>query len=74
MPALSLNVSIGILAAALVVAAFAIWQGRLDYLKRIRGVPWLAVQFVAAAILLMMAAHIIALLTGVDFPGRGGVF
>lgn len=67
-----LDVSTGILVGALAVAGFANWQLRRDYLKRIHGVPWLAVQFVAAAILLLMAAHIVSLLTGIELKGRGG--
>ena len=67
-----LQTSIAILIGAFAVAAFANWQLRRDYLHRIRGVPWFAVQFVFVAILLTMAAHIISLLTGIDMPGRGG--
>lgn len=62
----SLAVSVSVLVAALLVAAFANYQLRRDYIHRIRGVPWFGVQFVAAAICLVMTAHLVSLLTGHD--------
>jgi hypothetical protein len=35
-------------------------------------VPWLAVQFVAAAAILVFAAHLITLLSGHHFSSRNG--
>ena len=67
-----LELSIAILVGALAIAGLANWQLRRDYLHRIRGVPWFAVQFVSAAVALMMAAHIVSLLTGIELKGRGG--
>lgn len=62
----SLTVSIAVLVGALAVAGFANWQLRRDYLHRIRYVPWFALQFVAVAIALAIAAHLVTLLTGHD--------
>jgi hypothetical protein len=62
----SLMVSVSILVVALLAAGFANYQLRRDYIKRIRGVPWFGVQFVAAAICLVMTAHLVTLLTGHD--------
>lgn len=60
----SLLLSFSVFVVALMVAAFANYQLRRDYIDRIKGVPWFAVQFVAAAICFVMAAHVISLLTG----------
>ena len=51
-------VSISALLAALGVAILANIQMRLPYERRIRGVPWLGLQFVAVVIvLIMMVGH-----------------
>jgi hypothetical protein len=49
-------------------AALANWQMRRPFNRRwLPVVPWLGVQFVAVAVLLVMAAHLISLLTGHPF-------
>jgi hypothetical protein len=60
-------VSISALLAALGVAILANVQMRLPYERRIRGVPWLGLQFVAVVIVLVMMIHIVTLLVGHDF-------
>jgi multisubunit Na+/H+ antiporter MnhE subunit len=68
MPMPSLTATIASLVVALAVAAFANWQMRRPFDKRfLPVVPWLAVQFLAAVIVLIMAAHLISLLTGKSF-------
>jgi hypothetical protein len=56
------------LAVAFGCAALANWQMRRPFERRwLPVVPWLGVQFVAVAVLLVMAAHLISLLTGHPF-------
>ncbi|HWA46836.1 MAG TPA: hypothetical protein VG742_01110 [Dongiaceae bacterium] len=60
-----LTATIVALAIALAIAAFANWQMRRPFDKRfLPVVPWLGVQFVAATVFLVMAAHLMSLLTG----------
>lgn len=59
-------VSLSILVIALGVAVLANLQMRRPYERRIHGVPWLALQFVAIAICFVMTAHLISLLMGHD--------
>lgn len=68
----SLELTLALMIAALLVAAFANWQLRRPFLERIRLVPWFAVQFVAVAIALVMAAHLVTLLTGQPLVSRRG--
>jgi hypothetical protein len=68
-----LELSLAIFLIALAIGGLANWQLRRDYLHRIRGVPWFGVQFVAAAICLVIAAHLVTLMTGHDLhSSRGG--
>lgn len=68
-----LSTSIVVLLVALAIAGLANWQLRRDYLQRIRGVPWIAVQFLAVAVALVIAAHLVTLVTGHDLhSSRGG--
>ena len=63
-----LGVTIASLVIAFGCAALANWQMRRPFQKRwLPVVPWLGVQFVAVAVLLVMAAHLISLLTGHPF-------
>ena len=67
----SLTATIVSLVIALAIAAFANWQMRRPFDKRfLPVVPWLAVQFLAAVIVLVMAAHLISVLTGTSFGHR----
>ena len=66
-----LGATIASLVIAFLFAALANWQMRLPFNRRwLPVVPWLGVQFIAVAVLLVMAAHLISLLTGHPF-GRG---
>jgi hypothetical protein len=59
------------LAVAAVVGGFANLQLRRPFHERIwQHIPWFGVQFVAAALFLVLAAHLISVLTGHDFKGR----
>lgn len=61
------------LAVAIVIAAFANLQLRRPFHERVwQHIPWLGVQFVAATICLILAAHLVSILTGHDFKGRYG--
>lgn len=61
----SLTATIVTLVIAFAIAAFANWQLRRPFDKRfLPVVPWLGVQFVAVTVLLVMAAHLMSLLTG----------
>jgi hypothetical protein len=63
-----LGVTIAALAIAFGVAVLANWQMRRPFERRwLPVVPWLGVQFLAAAVALVMLAHLISLLTGQPF-------
>lgn len=63
-----LGATIASLVIAFGFAALANWQMRRPFERRwLPIVPWLGVQFVAVAVLLVMAAHLISLLTGHPF-------
>jgi len=63
-----LTATIVTLVIALAVAAFANWQMRRPFDRRfLPVVPWLGVQFLAATVFLVMAAHLISLITGKGF-------
>ena len=68
-----LPVSLTVLALALICGGVANWQLRKPAHERLWPVvPWLAVQFVAAAVVLVFAAHLITLLSGHHFASRNG--
>lgn len=61
-----LIVTLSTLGIALAIAVLANLQMRRPYERRIHGVPWLAVQFIATALCFAMAAHLVSLLMGHD--------
>lgn len=65
-----LFVSASIFLAALVCAVLANLQMRRPYERRVRGVPWLAIQFVAVVICFTLILHMAGLITGHEFKGR----
>jgi predicted membrane metal-binding protein len=68
-----LPLSLGVLAVALVSGGVANWQLRKPARERLWPiVPWLAVQFIAAAAVLVFAALLITLLSGHHFANRNG--
>jgi multisubunit Na+/H+ antiporter MnhE subunit len=63
-----LGATIASLVVAFAFAALANWQMRRPVERRwLPVVPWLAVQFVAVAVLVVMAALLVSLLTGHPF-------
>jgi hypothetical protein len=65
---LELRTTIVALVIAFCLAALANWQMRRPFNRRwLPVVPWLGVQFVAAAVALIMLAHLVSLLTGHPF-------
>jgi hypothetical protein len=62
----SLLTSLWILGAALAFAMLANLQMRRPYERRVHGVPWLAIQFLAIAICFVMAAHLLSIFMGHD--------
>jgi ribose/xylose/arabinose/galactoside ABC-type transport system permease subunit len=60
----SLVVTLSMLGLAFAIAVLANLQMRRPYERRIHGVPWLVIQFVAVAICFVMAAHLVSLLMG----------
>ncbi len=53
-----------------VAGVIANLQMRRPYERRMRGVPWLAVQFVAMVICFALTMHMLGLVTGHEFTGR----
>jgi hypothetical protein len=67
MEAPDLQTTLIALAVAVVLGGLANWQLRRPVDLRWPVVPWLAVQFVSLAMLLIFGAHLISLLTGHPF-------
>ena len=68
---MSLAVTNSILIAALIVGAFANYKSRQPVeLGKTSWIPFLGVQFVAILVVILMAAHLVTLLTGVPLKGR----
>lgn len=64
-PGLAMTVTT--LAVGIVVGGVANWQLRRPFDLRWPYVPWLGVQFIALAVVLIFGAHLISLLTGHPF-------
>jgi len=60
------------LAIGLVIGVLANWQLRRPFDLRWPVVPWLGVQFIAIAMVLVFGGHLVSLLTGHHFGGRNG--
>ena len=73
MEAPGLEATLIALGLGLALGVLANWQLRRPAHVRWPIVPWLAVQFVSLAMLLIFGAHLISLLTGHPF-GRGNGF
>ena len=70
---MSLGVTLVILVAAAIVFALATYKARQPYEPgRPPFVPYLVVQFVAVLAIILMAGHLVTLLTGKPFTGRLG--
>ncbi|MDQ7247841.1 hypothetical protein [Dongia sedimenti] len=62
-----MELTLAVLVIGLALGGLANWQLRRPLDLRWPVVPWLAVQFVALAVLLIFGAHLISLLTGHPF-------
>jgi hypothetical protein len=67
MEAPGLELTLAVLAVAAALGGVANWQLRRPFDLRWPVVPWLGVQFVAIAVVLVFGAHLISLLTGHPF-------
>ena len=67
MEAPDLEMTLIALVVGLAIGVLANWQLRRPVDLRWPVVPWLAVQFIAMAVLLVFGAHLISLLTGHTF-------
>lgn len=68
---MSLEVTIAVLAVALVIAALANYKSRRPLeLGKVQWIPYLGVQFAAILVVVLMIGHLITLLTGQPFTGR----
>ena len=68
-----MTTTLGVIAGAFAIGGFANWQLRKPFDRRaLPIVPWLAVQFLSAVIAIIMAAHVVSLVTGHDFQSRYG--
>lgn len=68
----NLVTSIAILAVSLILGLLANLQMRLPYERRIRGIPWITIQFVSIVVVCIFIMHIVGLITGYQFSGRIG--
>lgn len=66
------------LTLAILVAAFAVFAGAIFISRKpvepgqVRMIPYGGIQFLAIAVVLVTAAHLISLLTGTPLVGRSG--
>ena len=67
MEAPGLEMTLAVLGVGVLLGGLANWQLRRPFDLRWPVVPWLAVQFVALAVVLIFGAHLISLLTGHTF-------
>jgi hypothetical protein len=68
---MTLELSLALLFAALIVAALANWRERRPReLGRPPLVPYTAIQVVAVLVIILMLAHLVTLLTGQPLRGR----
>ena len=68
-----LNITIGALIIGCIMIAFANWKSRQPYNPgTLPLISYNGVQFIALIIVFLAAAHLITLLTGQPFLGRGG--
>jgi hypothetical protein len=58
---------------AVIIGGFANWQLRRPFHDRVLPIiPWMGVQFLVAVVAIVMAAHLVSLVTGHDFQSRYG--
>jgi len=68
-----LPTTLSVIAGALAIGGFANWQLRRPFHRRaLPMIPWMGVQFLVAVVAIVMAAHLVSLITGHDFQSRYG--
>jgi len=68
-----LPTTLGVMLAALAVGVFANVQLRRPFHRRaLPMIPWMGIQFLVAVVAIVMAAHLVSLVTGHDFQSRYG--
>lgn len=70
---MSLTTTLLLMACAAALLGYTVWRERRGYAPgRPPLVPYALVQFVAVLVLLLLAGHVISLLTGEPYRGRFG--
>ncbi len=70
---MSLSVTVSLMVFSLVLTAWANWRERKGYTPgQVPLVPYAVWQFIGIIIFILMAAHLITLLSGKPFTGRRG--
>lgn len=70
---MSMSVTASLMVFSLVLTAWANWRERKGHTPgRVPLVPYAAWQFIGIIIFILMAAHLITLLSGKPFTGRRG--
>ena len=70
---MDMTTTLYLLALGVVMFGFANWRSRRPYQPgNLPLIPDTALQFVGVVIVIVMAAHLITLITGVPFAGRSG--
>jgi hypothetical protein len=67
-----LETTLAILLGAALVFATALWRQRRDQPGNPALIPWGGVQYLALIVAILMAAHLVTLLTGTPLVGRNG--
>jgi len=66
---MTLTVTLGVLAAAVALFAWSVWRGRHEVPGEPSLVPHGALQFLCGIAAILMAAHLVTLLTGQPLTG-----
>lgn len=70
---MSLTITVGGLTAALCLLALAVWGDRRPYQPGQPWRPWKVVMALALTAVLVLAGHLVTLLSGSPFRGRSGL-
>ena len=69
---LGLSTTLTILAGSLATFGLALWRHRRSVPGQPSLIPWGGLQYLALVVAVLMAAHVVTLLTGVPLVGRSG--
>jgi hypothetical protein len=70
--AMRLGLTLAVLLAALAIAGLANWRERRPHdFGRPPLLPYTTIQLIAVVVIILMAAHLVSLLTGHPLKGRG---